>query len=62
MEDGRLYVDIPRLLKNCGLRDTEDNRDQAVRVVKELAEKEWPGIRTIEVRGPYSGPGGVKCA
>ena len=42
IEDGILHLDIPRLIKNCGLPDTEANRDLAVNLVLEVAAKELP--------------------
>ena len=42
VEDGVLHLDMPRLLRNLGLEDTEENRGLAVKVVLEVAQKELP--------------------
>lgn len=42
VEGGVLHLDIPSLLKNLGLPDTEANRDLAVSLVLEVAAKELP--------------------
>ena len=44
VEGGELHVDIPWLLRNCGLVDIEENRDLAVKVVLELAADKLPRV------------------
>ena len=42
IEGDQLHLDIPQLLKNCGLADTEANRDLAVKTVLEAAADMLP--------------------
>ena len=49
IEDGELHLDIPRLLKNLGLPDTEANRELAVKFVLELAAGELPRTPCVVV-------------
>lgn len=42
IEDRELHLDIPRLLKNCGLPDTGANRALVVCHILDVAAKELP--------------------
>ena len=49
IEGDTLHVDIPKLLRNCGLPDTEANRDLAVKVVLKVAAEELPRVPAVVV-------------
>lgn len=36
IENNEINIDVPRLLANVGLPDTEENRDRAVKMVHEM--------------------------
>lgn len=44
IKDRVLHLDIPELLKKVGVEDTEENRDLAVKLARELVTKNWPGL------------------
>ena len=50
VENAVLHLDIPRLLRNLGLPDTEENRDLAVKIVLEVAAGELPRKPAIVVK------------
>ncbi len=47
VESGQLHVDIPQLLKNCGLPYTEANKDRAVNMVLLVVAKDLPRTPTV---------------
>ena len=51
IEDGALHIDVPALLKEVGLHDSEENRDLAVDILVQIAKEQFPHITCKVVRG-----------
>lgn len=50
VEGRELHIDVPRLLQNMELRDTNENRKLAVEIIKEVAAVDRPRVTLTVVR------------
>ena len=55
IEDGKLHLDIPKLLAYCELPDTEENRDLAVKTCIKVMRELRPDQTMFVVLSPGSG-------
>lgn len=50
VEGDELHIDVPRLLENMGMVDTEESRDEAVAIIQEAVATIVPGVPTKVIR------------
>ena len=48
LEGEDLHFDVPEFLRYVGWTDTEENRDKAMYVLKEVAQEILPGVPVVE--------------